>query len=126
MPLDHLRTLEAESLHILREVVAECARPVMLYSIGKDSSVLLRLAQKAFYPGPIPFPLLHIDTGYKFREMIEFRDCYTAQLGVKLIVHTNHAALTDGANPFAWGAQRCCCALTTTALLDVIRFGGLE
>ena len=76
--LDHLRALEAESIHIMREVVAEFERPVMLYSIGKDSSVLLRLAQKAFYPGPIPFPLLHVDTTYKFREMIEFRDRYTA------------------------------------------------
>ena len=72
--LDHLRALEAESIHILREVVAEFERPVMLYSIGKDSSVMLRLAQKAFYPGPIPFPLLHVDTTYKFREMIQFRD----------------------------------------------------
>ena len=81
----HLRQLEAESVHILREVAAECQKPVLLYSIGKDSSVLLRLAQKAFHPGPIPFPLLHVDTGYKFREMIEFRDRYTAALGVKLI-----------------------------------------
>src|SRR5437868_5439480 len=97
--LSHLRQLEAESIHIMREVVAECQRPVLLYSIGKDSSALLRLAQKAFYPGPIPFPLLHIDTGYKFREMVEFRDRYTAELGVKLIVHTNHAALAEGANP---------------------------
>src|SRR5690242_4863634 len=86
--LDHLRALEAESIHIFREVVAEFERPVMLYSIGKDSSVLLRLAQKAFYPGKIPFPLLHIDTSYKFREMIEFRDRQAAQLGLKLIVHT--------------------------------------
>src|SRR5262249_12026941 len=85
---DHLRALEAESLHIMREVVAEFERPVMLYSIGKDSSVLLRLAQKAFYPGPIPFPLLHIDTTYKFREMIEFRDRYTAEIGARLVVHT--------------------------------------
>ena len=76
--IDHLRALEAESIHILREVVAEFERPVMLYSIGKDSSVLLRLAQKAFHPGPIPFPLLHVDTTYKFREMIEFRDAYAA------------------------------------------------
>ena len=76
--LDHLRVLEAESIHIFREVVAEFERPVMLYSIGKDSSVLLRLAQKAFYPGPIPFPLLHIDTTYKFKEMIDFRDSYTS------------------------------------------------
>jgi sulfate adenylyltransferase subunit 2 len=78
---DHLRALEAESIQILREVVAEFERPVMLYSIGKDSSVLLRLAQKAFYPGPIPFPLLHIDTTYKFREMIEFRDWYARAVG---------------------------------------------
>src|SRR6516225_12259749 len=88
---DHLRALEAESIHIMREVVAEFERPVMLYSIGKDSSCLLRLAQKAFHPGPIPFPLLHIDTTYKFREMIEFRDSFAAELGVKLIVHSNTA-----------------------------------
>ena len=80
----------------------------MLYSIGKDSSVLLRLAQKAFYPGPIPFPLLHIDTGYKFREMIEFRDWYAAEVGARLIVHTNQEALDDGTQPFAVGTQRCC------------------
>src|SRR6266576_1588044 len=95
--LDHLRALEAESLHIMREVVAEFERPVMLYSIGKDSSVLLRLAQKAFHPGPIPFPLLHVDTTYKFREMIEFRDWYTAQIGARLIVHTNQDAIDKGA-----------------------------
>jgi sulfate adenylyltransferase subunit 2 len=122
----HLRQLEAESIHIFREVAAECQRPVLLYSIGKDSSVLLRLAQKAFYPGKIPFPLLHIDTGYKFREMIEFRDRYTAELGLKLIVHTNRVALNDGANPFAWGTQRCCGALKTTALLDGLREGGFD
>src|SRR5256885_6036972 len=85
--LDHLRRLEAESIHIMREVVAEFERPVMLYSIGKDSSVMLRLAQKAFYPAPLPFPLLHIDTTYKFREMIEFRDRMAAQVGAHLIVH---------------------------------------
>jgi sulfate adenylyltransferase subunit 2 len=124
--LSHLRQLEAESIHIMREVVAESQRPVLLYSIGKDSSALLRLAQKAFYPGPIPFPLLHIDTGYKFREMIDFRDRYTAELGVKLIVHRNDAALADGANPFAWGTQRCCGALKTTALLDALRNGGFD
>ena len=122
----HLKRLEAESIHIFREVAAECQRPVLLYSIGKDSSVLLRLAQKAFYPAPIPFPLLHIDTGYKFREMIEFRDRYTAELGVKLIVHTNRAALEEGANPFAWGTQRCCGALKTQALLDGLREGGFD
>ncbi|MBV8811783.1 MAG: sulfate adenylyltransferase subunit CysD [Acidobacteriaceae bacterium] len=122
----HLRQLEAESIHILREVVAECQKPVLLYSIGKDSSVLLRLAEKAFYPAPIPFPLLHVDTGYKFREMIEFRDRYTAALGVKLIVQTNTAALKEGANPFEWGTQRCCGALKTTALLDGLRAGGFD
>src|ERR1700720_455022 len=89
LALTHLRALEAESVHILREVVAEFARPVMLYSIGKDSSVMVRLAQKAFFPGTIPFPLLHIDTTYKFREMIEFRDDFIAEIGAKLIVHTN-------------------------------------
>jgi len=87
--LNHLQALEAESVYILREAVAEFARPVMLYSIGKDSSVMLRLAQKAFYPGKIPFPLLHIDTSYKFPEMIAFRDSYTKQIGADLIVHRN-------------------------------------
>lgn len=124
--LTHLRKLEAESIHILREVVAECQRPVLLYSVGKDSSVLLRLAQKAFHPGRIPFPLLHIDTSYKFREMIEFRDRYTAELGVKLIVHTNHKALKEGATPFTLGTQRCCGALKTTALLDALREGAFD
>jgi sulfate adenylyltransferase subunit 2 len=97
-----------------------------LYSIGKDSSVLLRLAQKAFHPAPIPFPLLHIDTSYKFREMIEFRDRFTAELGVRLIVHTNTQALAEGANPFVWGTQRCCGALKTGALLDALRTGGFD
>src|SRR5438046_4544933 len=86
LQLDHLRALEAEAIQIMREVVAEFERPVMLYSIGKDSSVLLRLAQKAFYPGPIPFPLLHVDTTYKFSEMIAFRDRYTTEIGVPLTV----------------------------------------
>jgi sulfate adenylyltransferase subunit 2 len=124
--LGHLRLLEAESIHILREVAAEFQRPVMLYSIGKDSSVLLRLAQKAFHPGAIPFPLLHIDTTYKFREMIEFRDSYTRELGVKLIVYTNHEAISDGANPFRLGTQRCCGLLKTKALLDGLRAGGFD
>src|SRR5437870_11632176 len=87
--LDHLRFLEAESIHIIREVAAEFQRPVMLYSIGKDSSVMVRLAQKAFYPGPIPFPLLHVDTTYKFKEMIEFRDRFCAHIVSWLIAHTN-------------------------------------
>lgn len=124
--LTHLRQLEAESIHIFREVAAECQRPVLLYSIGKDSSVLLRLAQKAFHPSPIPFPLLHIDTSYKFREMIEFRDRYCAELGVRLIVHTNRQALKEGAMPFDWGTQRCCGALKTQALLDALRTGGFD
>src|SRR5438067_12213570 len=101
--LTHLRALEAESIHILREVVAEFANPVMLYSIGKDSSVMLRLAQKAFHPAPIPFPLLHVDTTYKFREMIEFRDKMVAAVGAKLIVHINKEAIADGTQPFAVG-----------------------
>jgi sulfate adenylyltransferase subunit 2 len=124
--LDHLRMLEAESIQIMREVVAEFERPVMLYSIGKDSSVLLRLAQKAFHPGPIPFPLLHIDTTYKFREMIAFRDWYAAEIGAKLIVHTNTQAIADGAQPFALGTQRCCGLLKTQALLDGIAAGGFD
>src|SRR4030081_3177874 len=98
--LGHLRLLEAESIHILREVASEFQRPVMLYSIGKDSSVLLRLAQKAIHQGAIPFPLLHIDTTYKFREMIEFRDRYTHEIGAKLIVYTNSEAIADGTQPF--------------------------
>src|SRR5579871_3464169 len=98
--LTHLRALEAESIHILREVAAEFQKPVMLYSIGKDSSVMVRLAQKAFYPGKLPFPLLHIDTSYKFGEMIEFRDRFCAEIGARLIVHTNRTALDEGANPF--------------------------
>lgn len=124
--LNHLKLLEAESIHIMREVAAECQRPVLLYSIGKDSSCLLRLAQKAFYPAPIPFPLLHIDTGYKFHEMIEFRDRYTAELGLKLIVHKNEAARAEGASPYAWGTQRCCGALKTQSLLDGLREGGFD
>ena len=123
---DHLRALEAESIHILREVVAEFERPVMLYSIGKDSSVLLRLAQKAFYPGPIPFPLLHIDTGYKFKEMITFRDWYAAEIGARLIVHTNQEALDAGTQPFALGTQRCCSLLKTTSLLDGLQAGNFD
>jgi sulfate adenylyltransferase subunit 2 len=124
--LGHLRLLEAESIHIMREVASEFQRPVMLYSIGKDSSVLLRLAQKAFHPAPIPFPLLHIDTTYKFREMIEFRDRYTAKIGAKLIVYTNREAIADGANPFRLGTQRCCALLKTKALLDGLREGGFD
>jgi sulfate adenylyltransferase subunit 2 len=124
--ISHLQALEAESIHILREVVAEFQRPVMLYSIGKDSSVMLRLAQKAFYPGPIPFPLLHIDTTYKFREMIEFRDRTAAEAGVKLIVHTNQRAIDDETNPTRVSVERCCGLLKTTALLDALRAGNFD
>jgi sulfate adenylyltransferase subunit 2 len=124
--LTHLRALEAESIHIMREVAAEFARPVMLYSIGKDSSVMVRLAQKAFYPGKIPFPLLHIDTTYKFREMIEFRDRYMAEIGATLIVHTNRAAIAEGASPFRLGTQKCCGLLKTRALLDALTEGGFD
>src|SRR5579859_4091500 len=124
--ISHLQALEAESLHILREVAAEFERPVMLYSIGKDSSVLLRLAQKAFYPAPIPFPLLHIDTTYKFREMITFRDQIAGELGVRLIVHTNQDAIAHGTQPFAVGTQQCCGLLKTRALLDALDAGGFD
>ena len=124
--LSHLDLLEAESIYILREVAAEFARPAMLYSIGKDSSVLLRLAQKAFYPGKIPFPLLHIDTTYKFREMIEFRDANCRQLGVDLIVHTNTEAIQSGANPFKLGTKRCCALLKTQALLDALKLHRID
>src|SRR5271170_2669601 len=97
-PLSHLKLLEAESIYIFREVAAEFEKPVMLYSIGKDSSVMLRLAQKAFFPGTIPFPLLHIDTSYKFPEMIAFRNSYTREIGAELIVHRNEQAIQNGAN----------------------------
>src|SRR5260370_17843553 len=111
--LSHLRALEAESIHILREVAAEFERPVMLYSIGKDSSVMVRLAQKAFHPGPIPFPLLHVDTTYKFKEMIEFRDRFAAEICAKLIVHSNSQAVNAGANPFRLGTMHSCALLQT-------------
>ncbi len=124
--LNHLQVLEAESIYILREAAAEFERPVMLYSIGKDSSVMLRLAQKAFFPGKIPFPLLHVDTSYKFPEMIEFRDRYAKEVGVELIVHQNREALEQGANPFALGTQKCCGLLKTKALLDALAAGSFQ
>jgi sulfate adenylyltransferase subunit 2 len=102
--LTHLQRLEAESIHILREVVAECERPVMLYSIGKDSSVMLHLAMKAFYPAKPPFPLLHVDTTWKFREMISFRDQMAAKLGLDLIVHINPDGVARGIGPFTHGS----------------------
>ena len=100
----HLDELEAEAIYIMREVVAECEKPVMLYSIGKDSSVMLHLAMKAFYPEKPPFPFLHIDTTWKFKEMIRFRDRRMRELGLKLLVHTNEAGLEEGINPFDHGA----------------------
>jgi sulfate adenylyltransferase subunit 2 len=124
--LNHLQALEAESIYILREAVAEFARPVMLYSIGKDSSVMLRLAQKAFYPGKIPFPLLHVDTSYKFPEMIAFRDSYAREIGAQLIVHRNEEAIAAGASPWALGTQNCCGALKTRSLLDGLATGGFD
>jgi sulfate adenylyltransferase subunit 2 len=124
--LSHLRALEAESIHILREVVAEFSNPVMLYSVGKDSSVMLRLAQKAFHPARIPFPVLHVDTGYKFKEMYEFRDNLAKELGLNLIVYANQAALDAGANPFTLGTQKCCAQLKTRALLDALAAGGYD
>ena len=124
--LNHLQALEAESIYILREAAAEFARPAMLYSIGKDSSVMLRLAQKAFFPGPIPFPMLHVDTSYKFPEMIEFRDSYVRDIGAELIVHQNRQALKAGANPYSLGTQKCCGLLKTKALLDALAEGGFN
>jgi sulfate adenylyltransferase subunit 2 len=103
--LSHLERLEAESIHIIREVAAECRNPVMLYSIGKDSSVMLRLAQKAFHPAPPPFPLMHIDTTWKFREMIAFRDATAAEARMRLIVHTNQDGVRAGLNPFDHGSN---------------------
>lgn len=104
MPLTHLDKLEAEAIYIFREVAAECERPVMLYSIGKDSSVMLHLAMKAFYPEKPPFPFLHIDTSWKFREMIEFRDRKAKELGVQMLVCRNEDAIARGVNPFDYGA----------------------
>lgn len=115
--LDHLKQLEAESIHIIREVVAEFKNPVMLYSVGKDSSVMVHLARKAFYPAPIPFPFMHIDTGYKFPEMYEFRDDFIASIGGKLIIHRNEDAISSNMNPFKYGTDKCCAALKTGGLL---------
>jgi len=119
--LSHIRYLEAESIHVLREVAAEFERPVLLYSIGKDSSVLLRLAQKAFHPGRVPLPLMHVDTGYKFKEMYEFRRRIESESGAEVVVWRNEAAIAHGANPFDLGTQRCCGLLKTEALLAGLR-----
>lgn len=124
--LTQLKALEAESIHIIREVVAEFRNPVMLYSVGKDSSVLLHLARKAFYPAPLPFPLLHVDTGFKFKEMYEFRDWYAKEVGARLIVRRNEEAIAKGMNPKAFGVARCCGALKTQGLLDALEEGGYD
>ena len=119
--LTHLRQLEAESIHILREVVAEFEKPVMLYSIGKDSAVMLRLAQKAFHPAKPPFPLLHVDTTWKFREMYEFRDTYVKKdLGLDLIVHVNEEGLKQGISPIASGSKIHTDVMKTQGLLQAL------
>lgn len=126
MSLSHLRALEAESIHIIREVVAEFEKPCLLYSIGKDSSVLLRLAQKAFYPGKMPFPLVHIDTTYEYPEMIQFRDWYAREIGAELLVYTNEKAVAAGANPYDLGTSKCCNLLRTRALVEGLKQYGFD
>ena len=116
----YLKELESEAIFILREVVAEFKKPVMLYSVGKDSSVMLHLARKAFFPSKIPFPLLHVDTGYKFREMYEFRDSFTKEIGVNLIIYRNEDAIEKEFHPSKNGIAKCCGALKTQALLDAL------
>jgi sulfate adenylyltransferase subunit 2 len=124
--LTTLDALEAESIHIIREVVAEFERPVMLYSVGKDSSVMVRLAQKAFAPGRIPFPLLHVDTGLKFPEMYTFRDEFCRSIGAELRVYRYEEAIAQGVNPWDLGTVRCCAALKTQALLNALKEGGYD
>jgi len=124
--LSNLDQLEAESIHIMREVVAEFENPVMLYSVGKDSSVMLRLAEKAFYPGKIPFPLMHVDTGFKFKEMYEFRDQLAKKIGFDLIIYRNEEAISNKVNPYSLGTQKCCSFLKTQALLDGIKKYGFD
>ncbi len=124
--LTHLKALEAESIHIIREVAAEFENPVMLYSIGKDSSVMLRLALKAFAPGKVPFPLLHVDTTYKFREMVQFRDDFCAEHELDLIVHTNQDAVASGISPFVHGSQKYTDAYKTQGLLQALDAGGYD
>lgn len=118
---DYLNTLETESIEVFRELAANYERPALLYSVGKDSSVLLHLAQKAFAPGRIPFPLIHVDTGFKFPEMYAFREQRVRELGLELIVHRNEDAIAKGTNPFSLGTRACCGLLKTEALLQVLR-----
>jgi len=124
--LTHLRQLESESIHIIREVVAQFDRPVMLYSIGKDSSVLLHLARKAFAPGKIPFSLLHVDTTWKFREMIEFRERMAAELGLEILSHTNPDGVAQGINPFDHGSKNYTDVMKTQALKQALDAGGYD
>ncbi|KAB2867602.1 MAG: sulfate adenylyltransferase subunit CysD [Bauldia sp.] len=122
-PLPHLQRLEAEAIFIMREVVANFERPVMLYSIGKDSSVMLHLALKAFYPAPPPFPLLHVDTTWKFREMIRFRDATAKKHNLQLIVHTNQEGIDKGINPFDHGSSLYTQVMKTEALKQALDLG---
>jgi sulfate adenylyltransferase subunit 2 len=124
--LTHLQRLEAESIHILREVVSECERPVMLYSIGKDSSVMLHLAMKAFHPALPPFPLLHVDTTWKFRAMYQFRDAMAKKLGMDLIVHVNEEGLARGIGPFSHGSQIHTDVMKTQALKQALDRHGFD
>ena len=124
--LTHLKRLEAESIHIIREVAAEFRNPVMLYSIGKDSSVMLRLALKAFYPGKLPFPLLHVDTTWKFREMISFRDATVKQEGLDLLVHTNQDGVAAGITPFTHGSSVYTNIMKTEALKQALTAHGFD
>jgi sulfate adenylyltransferase subunit 2 len=124
--LSHLRQLEAESIHIIREVAAEFDNPVMMYSIGKDSSVMVQLARKAFHPAKLPFPLLHIDTTWKFREMIQFRDKFVADHGLNLLVHTNKEGLEENINPFDHGSSKYTTIMKTHALLQALNKGNYD
>lgn len=124
--ITNLKKLEAESIEIIREVVAEFENPVMLYSIGKDSSVMLRLAQKAFYPAPITFPLLHVDTSYKFPEMIKFRDEYCKKLKIDLKIYQYPDIEKNNINPFDLGTVKCCSLLKTKALLNALKEKGYD
>ncbi len=126
MSLTHLQRLESESMHILREVVAECERPVMLYSVGKDSAVMLHLARKAFFPSLPPFPLLHIDTTWKFRAMYELRDRVAAESGMQLLVHVNQEGLDRGINPFTHGSQIHTDVMKTQALKQALDKYGFD
>ena len=124
--MTHLKQLEAESIYILREVAATFSNPVMMYSIGKDSSVMLHLAMKAFYPAKPPFPLLHVDTLWKFREMIEFRDRRVRELGVELVVHTNPEGIEMGIDPFLHGSKVHTDIMKTQALKQALDRGGYD